>query len=84
MILSSCTALIDRVVRLPQDDVDPLDIEVAKEERRSEYLKYELTVVPDCACAKRYIVSSTVGVSGKPSWDESYGPIRSKSGQHHS
>lgn len=46
------------------DDVDPLDIEVVREDRRSEKLEYELMVVLDCCCETRYIVSSTVGVSG--------------------
>lgn len=63
-ILSSCMALMDIIVGSPLDDVDPLDIEVTKEDRRSEYLEYELTVVLDCSCEKRYIVSSIVGVSG--------------------
>ena len=76
-MLSSCMALIDSLAGLPLDDVDPLDIEVAKEERLSEYLEYELMVVLDCACVKRYIDSSIVGVSGKPSGVSSCGPIRS-------
>lgn len=63
-ILSSCMALMSSVMGLRLDDVDPLDIEVVKEDRRSEYREYELTVVLDCFCEKLYIVSSTVGVSG--------------------
>ena len=71
-------ALMDNVVRLPLDDVDPLDM-VVREERRSENLEKELIVVVglDCASEKRYMASSTVGVSGKPSGVGARGLIRS-------
>ena len=77
-MMSSCIALMESVMG-PLEDVDPLDIEVAKEERRSEYLEYELTdvVEQDCACEKRYTASSSVGVSGKPSGVGERGLIKS-------
>lgn len=63
-MLSSCMALMESIMGSTLDDVDPLDIEVVREDRRSEKLEYELMVVLDCCCETRYIVSSTVGVSG--------------------
>ena len=39
--------MIESVMGLLLDDVDPLEIEVVKEERRSENMEYELRVVTE-------------------------------------